>query len=68
MRKQHHKLESYVEGLEQQVDRLEDHNTFLVNENNVLKDKHKKMEKHVLGLEWDIEAICGYLEKEQDKQ
>ena len=68
MRKQHRKLESYVEGLEQQMDCLQEHNTFLVNENNILKDKHEKMEKYMMGLEWDIEAICGYLEKEQDKK
>ena len=68
MRKQHRKLGSYVEGLEQQMDCLQEHNTFLVNENNILKDKHEKMEKYMMGLEWDIEAICGYLEKEQDKK
>ena len=68
MRKQHDKLESYVEGLEQQIDVLEEHNTWLVNENKMLKDKQEKMQKYMMGLEWDIEAICGYLEKEQDKQ
>ena len=68
MRKQHDKLESYVEGLEQQIDVLEEHNTWLVNENKMLKDKQEKMQKYMMGLEWDIEAICGYLEKEQGKQ
>ena len=65
IRKQEQKLESYVEGLEQQIDRLQDHDTFLVNENNALKDKLEKIHKYVMGLERDIEAICGYLEKEQ---
>ena len=68
MRKQHAKLESYVEGLEQQIDRLQEHDTFLVNENNMLKDKQEKMQKYMMGIDWDVEAICGYLEKEQNKQ
>ena len=68
IRKQEQKLESYVEGLEQQIDRLQDHDTFLVNENNALKDKQEKIHKYVMGLERDVEAICGYLEKEQNKQ
>ena len=67
MRKRQNKLEKYVEGLELQVDRLQEHNTILINENNILKDKNEKMEKYMMGLEWEIEAICGYLEKEQDK-
>ena len=67
MRKRQHKLERYVEGLEQQMDYLQEHNTMLVNENNILKDKNEKIVKYMMGLEWDIEAICGYLEKEQDK-
>ena len=68
MRKQHAKLESYVEGLEQQIDRLQEHDTFLVNENNMLKDKQEKMQKYMMGIDRDVEAICGYLEKEQNKQ
>ena len=57
--KKHRKLEKYVEGLEQQMDYLQDHHTMLVNENNILKDKNQKIMKYVMGLEWDIEAICG---------
>ena len=67
MKKKHHKLEKYVNGLEQQMDCLQDHHTKLVNEHNLLTGKNGKIEKYMLGLEWDIEAICGYLEKEKDK-
>ena len=67
MRKRQRKLEKYIEGLEQQTDYLQDHNTLLVNENKDLKDKNEKMMKYMKGLEWDIENICIYLEKEQEK-
>ena len=67
MRKRQHKLERYVEGLEQQTDYLQEHNTILVNENNTLKDENEKIVKFMEGLEWEIEAICEYLEKQQDK-
>ena len=67
MRKRQHKLERYVEGLEQQTDYLQEHNTILVNENNTLKDENEKIVKFMKGLEWDIENICIYLEKEQEK-
>ena len=36
MRKQQRKLEKYVEGLEQQIDCLQEHYTFIINENNTL--------------------------------
>ena len=67
MRKQQRKLEKYVEGLEQQTDCLQEHNTFLINENNALKDNNEKIVKFMKGLEWEIEAVCGYLEKQKDK-
>ena len=63
MKENHLKIEKYVDGLEQRMDWLLDDHTKLVNENNVLNDKNKKMEKYIMGLERDIEAICGYLEK-----
>ena len=56
-----------MQGLEQQMDYLQDHNTILINENNTLKDENEKIAKFVKGLEWDIENICIYLEKEQEK-
>ena len=67
MRKQQRKLERYVEGLEQQTDCLQEHNTILINENRTLKEENEKNVKFMKGLEWEIEAICGYLEKQQDK-
>ena len=67
MRKRQRKLERYVEGLEQQTDYLQEHNTLLVNENKDLKDKNEEIIKYIKGLEWDIENICIYLEKEQEK-
>ena len=36
MRKQQRKLEKNVEGLEQQIDCLQEHYTFIINENNTL--------------------------------
>ena len=68
MRKRQYKLERYVEGLEHQTDYLQDHNTILINENNTVKDENEKIVKFIKGLERDIEAICGYLEKQQDKK
>ena len=67
MRKRQHKLERYVEGLEIQTDYLQEHNTILVNENMTLKEENEKNVKFMKGLEWDIENICIYLEKEQEK-
>ena len=56
-----------IEGIEQRMVFLEDQNTTLIQENNKLKADNMKMDRYVKGLEWDIEAICGYLEKQQDK-
>ena len=56
-----------MEGMEQRMAFLEDQNTALVHENNRLKDNNMKIYRFVKGLEWDIEAICGYLEKKQEK-
>ena len=67
MRKRQRNLESYVHGLEQQTDYLQDHNTILINENTALKEENEKIVKYIKGLEWDIENICIYLEKEQEK-
>ena len=67
MRKQQRKLNKYAEGLEQQIDRLQEHHTFIINENNTIKDNNEKIVKFMKGLEWDIEAVCGYLEKQKDK-
>ena len=66
MYKRQHKMERYVEGLELQTDLLQEHNTFLVNENTMLKEKIETITKMIKGIEWDIEAICGYLEKEKE--
>ena len=54
-------------GMEQRMAFLENQNTALTQENTSLKDKIVKIEGYVKGLEWDIEAICGYLEKQQEK-
>ena len=48
------------------MDYLQDHNTILINENNTMKDEIVKISKFVKGLEWDIENICIYLEKQQE--
>ena len=56
-----------MQGLEQQMDYLQDHNTTLIKETNTLKDENEKIVKFVKGLEWDVENICIYLEKEQEK-
>ena len=42
MRKKQHKMEHYIEGLELQQDCLQEHNTFLINENAALKEKMKQ--------------------------
>ena len=68
MKKKHRKLEKYVNGLEQQMDYLQDHNTILINANTVLKEENKKIVKFMKGLEWELEAVCGYLEKQKDKE
>ena len=54
-------------GMEQRMAFLENQNTALTQENTSLKDNIVKIEGYVKGLEWDIEAICGYLEKQQEK-
>ena len=66
MCKKQRKMERYIEGLELQTDCLQEHNTFLINENTKLKEKNETVVKMVKGLEWDVEAICSYLEKEKD--
>ena len=68
MRKRQRNLESYVHGLEQQMDYLQDHNTILINANTALKEENKKIVKFMKGLEWELEAVCGYLEKQKDKE
>ena len=55
-----------MEGMEETIAFLEDQNATLVRENNQLKDDHMKLYRFVKGLEWDIENICIYLEKQQD--
>ena len=57
------KLQKYVDGLEQRVDWLLDEHTKLINENHALNDNNKKLEKYMMGLDREIEAVCGYLEK-----
>ena len=64
MKENHRRLQKYVDGLELYMDRLQEEHTHVINENHVLNDKNKKMELLVMGLERDIEAICGYLEKD----
>ena len=55
-----------MEGMEERMAFLEDQNTALLRENNQLKDDHMKLYRFMKGLEWDIENICIYLEKQQD--
>ena len=64
LHKKQRKMERYIEGLELQTDRLVEENTYLVNENTVLKEKMETNMKAVKGIEWDVEAICRYLEKD----
>ena len=64
MKENHRKTQKYVDGLKQYMDRLLEEHTQLVNENHALNEKNKKMELMVMGLERDVEAICGYLEKD----
>ena len=47
-----------IEVLEHKVNVLEEENT-------VLKDENRKIANFAKGLEWDIENICAYLEKQQ---
>ena len=54
-------------GMEQRMAFLEEQNTTLTQKNTSLKDEIMKIEHYVKGLEWDIEAICAYLEKKQEK-
>ena len=54
-------------GMEQRMDYLQEQNTTLTHENISLKDDIIKIEGYLKGLEWDIEAICGYLEKKTRK-
>ena len=56
-----------MEGMEQMMTFLEEQNNALVHENKSLKDENMKIYRFVKGLEWDIENICAYLEKQQDK-
>ena len=56
----------HIEGMEERIAFLEDQNATLVRENNQLKDDHMKLYRFTKGLEWDIENICIYLEKQQD--
>ena len=65
-KKRQRELQHNVEGLEQQMGYLQEQNTFLTNENNNLKDDNMKIYRFVKGLEWDIENICIYLEKQQE--
>ena len=55
-------------GMELRMGFLEEQNESLTGENNRLKADITKMENYVKGLEWDIEAICGYLEKKQQEK
>ena len=55
-----------MEGLEERMVFLEERNTVLLNENKQLKDDNMKLYRFVKGLEWDIENICIYLEKQQE--
>ena len=61
MYKRQYKLERYIEGLELQTDRVQEHNTFVINENTVLKEKIETITKTIKDIEWAIDAICGYI-------
>ena len=56
-----------MEGLEQQTVYLQEENANVKKENNTLKEDNVKTYRFVKGLEWDIENICIYLEKQQEK-
>ena len=66
-KKSRNEILNNMEGMEQRMAFLEDQNTVLVHENKRLKDDNMKIYRFVKGLEWDIENICAYLKKEQDK-
>ena len=65
-KKRQRELQHNIEGLEQQMAYLQEQNTILTNENHNLKDDNMKIYRFVKGLEWDIENICIYLEKQQE--
>ena len=65
-KKRQRELQHNIEGLEQQMAYLHEQNTNLKNENNNLKNDNMKTYRFVKGLEWDIENICIYLEKQQE--
>ena len=64
MYKKQHKMERYIEGLELQTDSLQEHNTYVINENTVLKEKIETITKTITDLQWAINTICECLEKE----
>ena len=65
-KKRQRELQHNIEGLEQQMTYLQEQNTILMKENHNLKDDNMKIYRFVKGLEWDIENICIYLEKQQE--
>ena len=66
-KKRQRELLRTLEGLEQQSVYLQEENANVKKENNTLKEDNVKISNFVKGLEWDIENICIYLEKQQEK-
>ena len=66
-KKRQRELLRTLEGLEQQSVYLQEENANVKKENNTLKEDNVKIYRFVKGLEWDIENICIYLEKQQEK-
>ena len=54
-------MSNAIEVLELKVNVLEE-------ENGMLKEENLKIANFSKGLEWDIENICIYLEKQQDNE
>ena len=56
-----------MEAMEERMAVLEEENTALKQENTTLKEEHMKIALFAKGLDKEIENVCAYLEKQQDK-
>ena len=56
-----------MEATEERMAVLEEENTALKQENKTLKEEHIKIACFAKGLDKEIENVCAYLEKQQDK-
>ena len=66
-KKSRDEMQHNMEAMEERVAVLEEQNVALIQENKSLKDENMKIARFAKGLEWDIENICEYLKKQQDK-